>query len=126
MYTLDKLWRGEISPLERTVRHGSKYQRASQKVCDSVETFLATQTPEARKQLETIGDLKSDIQLMENEDFFLYGFRLGAGMILDIQRILCEHIYCIIVKWVQCADFLYCMIVSVDGNETSIHQNLLY
>lgn len=84
MYTLDKLWRGEISPLERTVRHGSKYQRAFQKVCDSVETFLATQTPEARKQLKTIGDLKSDIQLMENEDFFLYGFRLGAGMILDI------------------------------------------
>lgn len=84
MYTLDKLWRGEISPMERTVRRGSKYQRTSQKACDEIEAFLAAQPPEVRKRLEAIGDLKSDINMMENEDYFLYGFRLGAGLILDI------------------------------------------
>ena len=38
----------------------------------------------AREQLEAINDLKSDLSVMANEDYFLYGFRLGARMILDI------------------------------------------
>ena len=46
--------------------------------------FLETLSPEAREQLEAINDLKSDLSVMANEDFFLYGFRLGARMILDI------------------------------------------
>ena len=46
--------------------------------------FLETLTPEAREQLEAINDLKSDLSVMANEDYFLYGFRLGARMILDI------------------------------------------
>lgn len=46
--------------------------------------FLETLSPEAREQLEALNDLKSDLSVMANEDFFLYGFRLGARMILDI------------------------------------------
>ena len=46
--------------------------------------FLETLSPEAREQLEAINDIKSDLAVMANEDYFLYGFRLGARMILDI------------------------------------------
>lgn len=84
MYTLDKLWRGEISPMERTIRRGSGYQSASRKACDEIDAFLESQPLETRKRLEAIGDLKSEINMMENEDYFFYGFRLGAGLILDI------------------------------------------
>ena len=46
--------------------------------------FLEMLSPEARERLEAINDLKSDLSVMANEDYFLYGFRLGARMILDI------------------------------------------
>ena len=84
MYVLEKLWRGEISPMERCVRRGSQYQQASIAFCEKMEDLLNGLPPEARKQLDALADLKSDICLMENEDFFLYGFRLGAGTVLDI------------------------------------------
>ena len=41
-------------------------------------------SPEARERLEAINDLTSDLSVMANEDYFIYGFRLGARMILDI------------------------------------------
>ena len=84
MYVLEKLWRGEISPMERCVRRGSRYQLASTAFCERMEGLLSELPSDVRKRLEALSDLKSDINLMENEDFFIYGFRLGAGMVLDV------------------------------------------
>ena len=84
MYVLEKLWRGEISPAERCVRRGSGYQQASVAFCEGMDAVLSEFPSDVRKRLEDPGDLKSDITLMENKDFFIYGFRLGAGMVLDV------------------------------------------
>lgn len=85
MYVLNQLWRGgKIMPMERCVRRGSEYQRVSREVCGKIDEILAALTPETRRQLEEISNLKSEINMMENEDYFVYGFRLGAGMVLDI------------------------------------------
>lgn len=66
-------------PMERCVRWGSEYQRVSREVCGKIDEILATLTPETRRQLEAISNLKSEINMMENEDYFVYGFRLGGG-----------------------------------------------
>ena len=84
MYVLKELWRGEISPTDRRVRQGSEYQQTAKEAREKMGGVLETLSPEAREQLEAINDLKSDLSVMANEDFFLYGFRLGARMILDI------------------------------------------
>lgn len=84
MYVLEKLWRGEISPTERRIRRGSNYQQASTAFCERMDDLLSELPSDTRKQLEALSDLKSDINLMENEDFFIYGFLLVAGMVLDI------------------------------------------
>ena len=84
MYVLEKLWRGEISPAERCIRRGSKYQQASVAFCEKMDAVLDELPPDVRKRLEALSDMKSEINLMENEDFFIYGFRLGAGMVLDV------------------------------------------
>lgn len=84
MYVLRELWRGEISPTDRRVRQGSEYQQTAKEVREKMGEFLETLPPEAKKQLEAINDLKSDLSVMANEDYFLYGFRLGARMILDV------------------------------------------
>lgn len=84
MYVLEKLWRGEISPTERCIRRGSKYQQASITFCERMDNLLSELPSDTSKKLEALSDLKSDVTMMENEDFFIYGFRLGAGMVLDI------------------------------------------
>ena len=84
MDELRELWRGEISPTDRRVRQGSEYQQTAKEVREKMGEFLEMLSPEARERLEAINDLKSDLSVMANEDYFLYGFRLGARMILDI------------------------------------------
>ncbi len=84
MDVLRELWRGEISPTDRRVRQGSEYQQTAKEVREKMGEFLEMLTPEAREQLEAINDLKSDLSVMANEDYFIYGFRLGARMILDV------------------------------------------
>ena len=84
MDVLRELWRGEISPTDRRVRQGSEYQQTAKEVREKMGEFLEMLSPEARERLEAINDLKSDLSVMANEDYFLYGFRLGARMILDI------------------------------------------
>ena len=84
MYVLQDLWRGNISPSERFVRRGSDYQKTSQKMSAEMDSLLELLTPEAKKQLETVGGLKDDMAMMAEEDVFIYGFRLGARLMLDV------------------------------------------
>jgi len=84
MYVLKELWRGEIAPVERSVRAGSDYQKASLEICKQIDRFLENLTPEEKKQLEAIDNVRSDMTMLEAEDAFIRGFRLGARMIMDV------------------------------------------
>jgi len=84
MYVLKDLWRGNISPTERSVRPGSDYKKVSHEICEKIDRFLETLSPEEKKQWEAISDLRNDMTLMGEEDAFIYGFRLGARMMMDI------------------------------------------
>ncbi len=84
MYVLKVLYRGNIIPTERPVRLGSDYKKASAEICEQLNHFWETLTPEGRKQLEVIDNLRSDMAFMAEEEAFIYGFRLGAKMIMDV------------------------------------------
>ncbi len=84
MYVLDRLWRGEITPAERSVRQGSQYQRTVREFCAGMDELLRLLSPEAKEQLNAVSELKTDISMMENEDSFICGFRLGMGILLDV------------------------------------------
>ncbi len=84
MYVLKELYRGNIIPTERPVRLGSDYKKASAEICERLDRFLATLTPEGRKQLEAIDNLRNDMAFMAEEDAFVYGFRLGARVMIDV------------------------------------------
>lgn len=84
MFVLQELWRGNITPSERFVRSGSEYKKIAGKLSDEMDRLMDAISPEARKQLENIGNLRADMTVLANEDYFIYGFRLGARLILDI------------------------------------------
>ena len=84
MFVLQELWRGNITPSERFVRSGSEYKKIAGKLSDEMDRLMEAISPEARKQLVNIGNLRADMTVLANEDYFIYGFRLGARLILDI------------------------------------------
>ena len=84
MYVLRELWRGEISPTDRRVRQGSEYQQRAAEVRKQMMELTAMLSLEVKERMDTINDLKHDLSMMAEEDVFIYGFRLGARMILDV------------------------------------------
>ena len=84
MFVLQELWRGNITPSERFVRSGSEYKKIAGELADELDRLMEMISPEVRKQLENIGNLRADMTVLANEDYFIYGFRLGARLILDI------------------------------------------
>ena len=84
MFVLQELWRGNITPSERFVRSGSEYKKIAGKLSDEMDRLMEAISPEARKQLENIGNLRADMAVLSNEDIFIYAFRLGARLMLDV------------------------------------------
>ena len=84
MYLLDSLWRGNISPSERFVRRNSEYKKVSKQFCDEIDTLMEILPQEAKQQMERVDDLRSDLAVLHDEDLFIYAFRMGAQMILDV------------------------------------------
>ena len=84
MYTLQELWRGNITPSERFVRSGSEYKKIAGKLSDEMDRLMESISPEASKKLENIGNLRADMAVLSNEDIFIYAFRLGARLMLDV------------------------------------------
>ena len=84
MFVLQELWRGNITPSERFVRSGSEYKKIAGKLSDEMDRLMEAISPEARKQLENIGNLRADMAVLSNEDIFIYAFRMGAGLMLDV------------------------------------------
>ena len=84
MYVLRDLWRGEISPTDRRVRQGSEYQQRAAEVRKQIAEFAAMLSPEAKERREDINDQKHSMAMLAEEDVCIYGFRLGARMMLDV------------------------------------------
>ena len=84
MYVLRELWRGEISPTDRRVRQGSEYQQRAAEVRKQMADLAALLSPEVKERMEDINDQKYNLSMMAEEDVFIYGFRLGARMMLDV------------------------------------------
>ena len=84
MYLLEQLWRGNIAPSERYIRSNSEYKKASVAFCDAAEKMEKELTAEGKQLWREVANLQSDMNVLAEEDIFIYGFRMGARMILDV------------------------------------------
>ena len=84
MFVLSDLWYGNISPVERYVRHDSEYKKALNKASDKTELLLAHLTSEDKELFDEFYELNSKMIAISEEDAFVCGFRLGAKMMLDV------------------------------------------
>ena len=80
---LEELYYGNISPAERSIRPGSKVQKALQKR-DALESKLNESfTDEQKAAFEQYLEVSTEILDSCSLDSFISGFRLGARFALD-------------------------------------------
>ena len=84
MYVLDQLWRGEITPSEKSTYRDSDYHRKLLELCQVSDRLSQSMTDEEKKTFKNYTDIQAELSAIENQDTFIQAFRLGAQMILDV------------------------------------------
>lgn len=84
---LKELYNGNLCPADHTFPKGGnakKYKMLTDsqvEIGEQLENFMDAQ---ARKQFDTYRDMQIEINIIEQEELFLYAFRLGAQMMLEL------------------------------------------
>ena len=83
MYVLDKLWRGELSPSEQCVNHGSEYSELHHRSSQIGSRIRSRMSDEEKRLFQEYQELRERMVYISEEDMFVNGFRIGVGLILD-------------------------------------------
>ena len=83
MYVLDKLWRGELSPNEPCVRHGSEYSELRHKATQLSTQIISSLSEDGKRMYQEYQELRERMCYISEEDMFVNGFRIGVGLLLD-------------------------------------------
>ena len=83
MYVLDKLWRGELSPNEPCVKHGSEYSEIRHKATELSKAIVSSLSEEGKRMYQEYQELRERMAYISEEDMFVNGFRIGVGLLLD-------------------------------------------
>lgn len=83
MYVLDKLWRGELSPNEPCVKHGSEYSELHHKAAQLGKKVASSLSEDERQIFQEYQELRERMCYISEEDMFVNGFRIGVGLLLD-------------------------------------------
>ena len=83
MYVLDKLWRGELSPNEPCVKHGSEYSEIRHKATELSKAIVSSLSEDGKRMYQEYQELRERMAYISEEDMFVNGFRIGVGLLLD-------------------------------------------
>ena len=83
MYVLDKLWRGTLSPSEEHPNAGSEYDALRKDLLKKEKQIAAELSDEGQQLFQEYQEIRAQMIAISEEDAFIYGFRMGVGVILD-------------------------------------------
>ena len=84
MYILDKLYRGNVSPIGDFPKDNAEYVEALQKLIDEQYVLRKMISAEAHEQYEKLVELERAVDRIAEEECFVEGFRMGVQMMLDV------------------------------------------
>ena len=85
---LGELWRGNISPQEDSRNNTPEMKQLMDYMARHHDDLLKTLSEEQRDVFERFDDCWSEYASLAEEAIFVYAFKLGASMMLDI---LCKE-----------------------------------
>ncbi|MEE1239379.1 MAG: hypothetical protein UHO61_05595 [Acutalibacteraceae bacterium] len=84
MSILEELYNGNIAPIERSIKKGSEYYKLCKAAAEKKEKLFEELSCEKKAIYESIAESKLMIESISEEEIFIYGFRLGAQIMLEI------------------------------------------
>ena len=79
---LEDLYFGRIHPCERC--SSQEEQQLTEELAECYERLLETMTEEQREPFEKYKDCLQEIGIMAEQDMFMYGFRLGMRLAMEM------------------------------------------
>ena len=84
MGVINELWYGNIEPQDRTIPRDKEYKQLLNKICKYEEQFRGIFSPEQQKDFEDYENATISVTAISEEAAFVYGFRLGARMMMEV------------------------------------------
>jgi hypothetical protein len=81
---LEELYGGDIYPAELIVPKDPEYHEINKKISSELEAWSEKLSKDGFKQLETFIDLISSSNSIITSSTFLYGFKLGAVIMIEV------------------------------------------
>ena len=84
MYVLEDLWKGNITPYERSFCDGSRYADLTHQTTEDENVFCAELSASGKEAFQSYYDKQMEIADIAEQDAFIKGVRIGARFILDV------------------------------------------
>lgn len=84
MHILEELYLGGVRPGERTFKRNSQYGRALTESAAAADRLIAALPSEQKVLFEDFQDAQREVSVLTDIETFIYGFKIGAKIILDI------------------------------------------
>lgn len=81
---LEELYEGRIYPNELIIPKDPEYHPLNQKISDTIGLWKRKLSEEDYEQLEELLDLHSQSNSMYSASSFMYGFKLGANIMIEV------------------------------------------
>ena len=81
---LEEFAYGNISPETRFFEKNSHYGRTMKILSDSEEKLMSILDGELKETLQKFSNAQAEINLLSNVDRFIYGYRLGVLMTMEV------------------------------------------
>ena len=84
MYFIDRLWEGEITPSEKFIKKGSELHKVYAKLSKEEDFLRRNMDEDEKRHFEEFSELEAEAADITNKETFIYAFKLGAGVVLDL------------------------------------------
>ena len=84
MQILEELYLGGIRPGERIGKRNRQYEKALENTIKVGDALTASLTPEQKELFENYMDAQREVNVLTDCDTFIYSFKLGAKIMMDI------------------------------------------
>ena len=84
MYILDSIYRGDITPKEKTFRKGTEYAKFTARLAEDGENIIDELAEKGKDIFKSYEYHQSELNFISDQEAFIEGVRFGARFILDI------------------------------------------
>ena len=84
MFFIDRLWEGGITPNDKFIKKDSELHKVYAKLSKEEDFLRRNMDEDEKRHFENFTELEAEADDITNKETFIYAFKLGASVILDL------------------------------------------